>query len=143
MTQVLPVARVDAAGERRPREPAPAQGAVPTIWGCTPAQVHDRFWAAFGVQVVRRGRREPIAKDAELYLLAEAEVLVLFRLSQVLGPLCWVAPSLLVLRIRDARRRNYRESAVTAGGRLVRFERVYRDASARAHRVGLDRKSVV
>ena len=30
----------------------------PTIWGCTPPQVHDRFWAAFGVQVVRQVFRE-------------------------------------------------------------------------------------
>ncbi len=110
---------------------------APTIWGCTPHQAHDRFWAAFGVQVVRQHERSEIVEGAELFLLCEPGTLVLFRLAQVLPTLYWLDPSLLVLRARDARPRAYREVAVTEGDRLVRFERVYRDARAKSARVAL------
>ena len=124
---------------------------VPTIWGCTPHQLHDRFWAAFGVQVVRQRERSEIVEGAELFLLCEAGTFVLFRLSQVIETLYWLNPSLLVLRIRADRARAYQERAVTQDDRLVRFQRVYRDARGRSVRVALtpdrevakDRKSVV
>lgn len=111
--------------------------AVPTIWGCTPQQAHDRFWAAFGVQVVRRTEPSEIVEGAELFLLCEPGTLVLFRLSQVLDTMYWLDPRLLVLRVRDARPRAYHEIAVTDEHRLVRFERVYRDAYVRSARVAL------
>jgi lipopolysaccharide/colanic/teichoic acid biosynthesis glycosyltransferase len=114
-----------------------ARADLPTIWGCTPQQAHDRFWAAFGVQVVRRHERSEIVDGAELFLLCEPGTLVLFRLSQVLDTLFWRKPRLLLLRVRDARRRAYRETAVAQDGRLVRFERIYRDARARSVRVAL------
>lgn len=120
---------------------AAATGSVrteqPTIWGCTPRQAHDRFWAAFGVQVVRRHERSEIVDGAELFLLCEPGSLVLFRLSQVLDTLYWRKPSLLVLRVKDTRRRAYRETALSRDGRLVRFERIYRDTRARSVRVAL------
>jgi len=110
---------------------------VPTIWGCTPHQLHDRFWAAFGVQVVRQRERSEIVEGAELFLLCEAGTFVLFRLSQVIETLYWLDPSLLVLRIRADRSRAYQERAVTEDDRLVRFQRVYRDARGRSVRVAL------
>ena len=120
------------------REVAPAPPTqVPTIWGCTPEQAHDRFWAAFGVQVVRQHERSHIVAGAELFLLCEPGTLVLFRLTQVLDALYWLKPRLMVLRARDARPREYREVAVTDEDRLVRFERVYRNARARSERIAL------
>jgi len=116
---------------------APPAVEAPTIWGCTPHQLHDRFWAAFGVQVVRQRERSEIVEGAELFLLCESGTFVLFRLSQVIETLYWLDPSLLVLRIRDARPRAYQELAVTEDDRLVRFQRVYRDARARSVRVAL------
>ena len=110
---------------------------VPTIWGCTPRNAHDRFWAAFGVQVVRQHERSEIVDGAELFLLCEEENLVLFGLSQVLDTLYWIDPSLLMLRVRDSRPREYQETVVTDDDRLVRFQRVYRDARARSVRVAL------
>ena len=109
----------------------------PTIWGFTPHQVHDRFWAAFGVQVVRQGERSEIVDGAELFLLCEPGTLVIFRLPDLVDTLHWLDPRLLVLRLRDSRPREYREVAVTEGDRLVRFERVYRDARARSVRAAL------
>jgi lipopolysaccharide/colanic/teichoic acid biosynthesis glycosyltransferase len=125
MTAVLPAVAV------QPRT------ATPTIFGCTPRQTHDRFWAAFGVQVVRRRTPSEIVAGAELFLLLEPDEFVLFRPAQVLDSLYWLKPRLLLLRVKDARPRPYRELVVTQDDRLVRFERVYRDARARATRVAL------
>jgi lipopolysaccharide/colanic/teichoic acid biosynthesis glycosyltransferase len=113
--------------------------ATPTVWGCTPRQVHDRFWAAFGVQIVRRHERSEIVAGAELFLLCEPDALVLFGLAEILDTIYWLDPELVLLRLRDTRARAYREVAVTDGDRLVRFERVYRDSSARFARVALTR----
>lgn len=115
----------------------PAFTRTPTIWGCTPQQTHDRFWAAFGIQVVRWRQRSEIVEDAELFLLCDSDSLVLFRPSQVLDTLYWLDPRLLVLRVRNERSRTYREVAVTEDERLVRFERVYRDAGRGAARIAL------
>lgn len=35
-----------------------------TLCGLTPIQIHDRYWAARGVQVVRQGDRSEIVADA-------------------------------------------------------------------------------
>jgi lipopolysaccharide/colanic/teichoic acid biosynthesis glycosyltransferase len=110
---------------------------VPTIWGCTPQQVHDRFWAAFGVQVVRRGERSETVAGAELFLLCERKALVLFRLTHVLDDLYWLRPALLGLRLRDERSRPSREVAVAPEGKLLRFSRIYRRAGAIRERVAL------
>jgi lipopolysaccharide/colanic/teichoic acid biosynthesis glycosyltransferase len=99
--------------------------------------VHDRFWAAFGVLVVRRGEPAPVDEGAELYLLCEPGTMALFRLSQALDAFSWLDPKLLSLRLRDGRVRPYREVVATEDGTLVRFERVWRDARARSVRVGL------
>jgi len=112
---------------------------APTIWGCTPEQVHDRFWAAFGVQVVRRNERSEIVAGAELFLLCDPGTLVLFRVSHSLDTLHWLDPALLFLRARDKRPRAYREVAVTEDDRLVRFERIYRDERTKSGRAALTR----
>lgn len=100
---------------------------TPTIWGCTPLQVHDRFWAAQGVQVVRRNERSEIVEGAELFLLCEPGTMVIFRLPDLIDTMYWLGPRLLTVRVRDARPRAYREVAVTDGGRLVRLQRFYGD----------------
>lgn len=112
---------------------------VPTIWGLTPWQAYDRFWAAYGVQVVRQHDSSEVVEGVELYLLCEERTLVLFSLQLVLDTLHWMDPQALVLRLRDARPRPYREIAVTADDRLVRFERVYRDSRGRSTRVAITR----
>jgi len=39
----------------------------PTIWGLNPIQLHDRYWASRGVQVVRQGEPSDIVNGAELF----------------------------------------------------------------------------
>src|SRR5437667_6349735 len=96
---------------------APATSSAPqvsrTIWGLDPFQLHTRFWAAHGVQVVRQGEPSPIISHAELFLLTDPRSLVLFKLAPVMDVLNWVDPQVLFVRLRDTRERAYREEIVT------------------------------
>ncbi len=109
-----------------PDTPDTALSDPPTIWGLTPAKLHDRFWAARGVQVVRPGEKSEIVRGAELFLLTDARLLVTFKLRALIEHLSWINPDLLWIRLRDQREHGYRERAVSdASGRFVRFERLY------------------
>jgi len=117
------------------RPPAPARSAggrpapgdyQPTVWGLSPLQLHDRYWAARGIQVIRPGESADIVHDAELFLLTELDTLALFRLGRLADKLSWVKPDLLWIRIHHSHERGYKEIAVTDGdGRFIRFERKY------------------
>jgi len=111
-----------------------------TIWGLSPAQVHDRFWASRGVQVVRQGEPSAIVEGAELFLLLDARSLAIFSLARLLDVLCWTKPELLYVRLKDRRERGYRERAIVqADNRFVAFERIYGAADSRLARVALTR----
>lgn len=97
-----------------------------TIWGLEPLQLHTRYWAAHGVQVVQQGEPSQIVRHAELYLLTDARSLVLFKLGEVIESLNWIKPQVLFVRLQDTRERGYREKVVTdASGRFARFTRLY------------------
>ena len=111
-----------------------------TIWGLSPAQVHDRFWASRGVQVVRQGEPSAIVEGAELFLLLDARSLAIFTLARLLDVLCWTKPELLYVRLKDRRERGYRERAIVQpDNRFVAFERIYGAADSRLARVALTR----
>ena len=109
-----------------------------TVWGLDPVQLHARYWAAYGVQVVRVGEPSEVVRHAELYLLVDPRSLPMFRLSELMETLNWVEPTVLVLRLRDTRERGYREHVVTeADGRFVRFRREYESSDERLARAAL------
>jgi lipopolysaccharide/colanic/teichoic acid biosynthesis glycosyltransferase len=119
---IIPASMVSAA-------PQPLSSAPRTIWGLDPIQLHTRFWAAHGVQVVRQGEPSQIVKHAELFLLTDPRSLVIFKLSPVMDVLNWIQPQVLFLRLHDIRERGYREKAVTdPSDRFVRFQRLYESA---------------
>jgi lipopolysaccharide/colanic/teichoic acid biosynthesis glycosyltransferase len=100
-----------------------------TVWGQDPVNLHNRFWAARGVQVVRQGEPSQIVRSAELYLLTDPRSLVAFNLFDVMEVLNWIKPQVLFVRLHDTRERGYRERIVTDGtDRFLRFQRLY-DAS--------------
>jgi lipopolysaccharide/colanic/teichoic acid biosynthesis glycosyltransferase len=104
----------------------PLGAAAPTVWGLNPVQLHDRFWAHRGVQVVRPGEAEPLSEKAQLYLLMDEKVLATFESGAQLEALYWSAPDLVYVRVHDTRERGYRERVVTDDAdRFVRFERIY------------------
>ena len=116
---------------------AQAATAAPTIWGLSPSQIHDRFWASRGVQVVRRGEEQALSSAPELYLLIDPGNLVVFQLRDLVEPLSWLRPRLMVVRIRD-RNNRYREVVRSdEHGRFVKFERIYDGLASRLARVGL------
>ncbi len=100
-----------------------------TIWGLDAAQLHSRFWASLGVQVVRQGEPSEIVKHAELYLLTDPRSLPLFRMADVIEVLNWVRPEVLFVRVHDTRERSYRERAITdSNDRFLKFQRIYESA---------------
>jgi lipopolysaccharide/colanic/teichoic acid biosynthesis glycosyltransferase len=109
-----------------------------TVWGLDPLQLHARFWAARGIQVVRQGERSEIIPHAELYLLADPRTIALFRITEVTEQLAWLDSEVLFLRLADSRDHGYRELAETDGhGRFVRFVRDYGGGDSRLARVGI------
>jgi lipopolysaccharide/colanic/teichoic acid biosynthesis glycosyltransferase len=106
--------------------PAAAPPASRTVFGLDPIELHHRYWAAFGVQVVRQGEPSQIVRDAELYLLTEPRALPLFSLAPVIETLQWAKPLVVMLRIHDNRHSGYRERVVVDGeDRFRRFDRIY------------------
>src|SRR5471032_2592353 len=85
----------DAADGRLGASPSSAGAASHqhrTIWGLDPVQLHTRYWASNGVQVVRQGEPSEIVRHAELFLLAESATLALFRLADLMDALNWIKP---------------------------------------------------
>ena len=112
--------------------------AAPTVWGFTPTQLHDRFWAARGVQVVRQGEPSEILQHAELFLLTDPRTLTIFKIARLVDHLSWVQPDVLLLRLQDGREKGYGERVVTDDqDRFVRFERVYGGSDPKLARVAL------
>ncbi|HMO24664.1 MAG TPA: sugar transferase, partial [Tepidisphaeraceae bacterium] len=113
----------------------PPAGVNRTVFGLDPIQLHTRYWAALGVQVVRQGEPSQIVRHAELYLLTEARSLPLFKLTDVVETLNWMKPLVVMVRLHDNRFSGYRERVVTAeDDRFKRFERIY-DSPGRLARV--------
>lgn len=120
-------------------EPKPTRrNGFPTVWGLTPVELHDRFWAARGVQVVRQGDTSKSVSGAELFLLTDPHCLTIFRLGQIIDTLNWLKPELLFARLRSQREHGYRERVLTdAQGHFKRFERVYGGSEFGVTRVAL------
>ncbi|MDB5357203.1 MAG: putative glycosyltransferase [Phycisphaerales bacterium] len=133
---VVPETLADIAPSAAP-SPAASTGPARTVWGLDPLQLHNRYWAAHGVQVVAQGEPSEIVRHAELYLLVDPGSLALFQLGPLMEALNWVKPQVLFVRLHDSRDRGYRENVVLdRADRFVRFQRVY-DASSRLTRVAL------
>jgi lipopolysaccharide/colanic/teichoic acid biosynthesis glycosyltransferase len=111
---------------------------IPTIWGLDPVQLHDRFWAARGVQVVRQGQRSQIVHHAELFLLTDPRSLALFKIGPLVDPLSWLKPELMSIRLRSTREHGYREEVLfDVHGRFERFCRIYGASDSRITRMAL------
>lgn len=120
----------------QPRPTSPDPLPQERLWGLDVHQLHDRYWAAHGVQVVRVGDGVALVPHAEMYLLTDPRTLVLFPLHEVVDDFNWLKPHVMHLRIRDQRDRTYRERVVTdRDDRFLRFRRVYDGADPRLGRV--------
>jgi len=115
-----------------------AENGRPTVWGLTPTELHDRFWAARGVQVVRLGEPGELEKNAELFLLTAPGLLTIFHLRNLVDQLSWLLPEMMWVRLHHERERGYREVvSVGENGEFVGFQRLYGGSDARLARVVL------
>ncbi len=97
------------------------------LWGLNLQEVHDRFWAARCVQVVRWGIGDFVEQGPALYLLLDAQSMLLFDPSQLLERLRWLKPRSVRLRLVDQDDQKYQERVVTGeDSRFVAFARSYR-----------------
>src|SRR3954453_18919159 len=118
--------------------PLSTASAGPTVWGLTPTQLHDRFWAARGVQVVRQGEPSEIVEGADLFLLTDSRLVTLFSLARLLDTLSWARLKLLYVRLEDKHERGYRERAICdRDHNFIRFERTYGGHDPRLARVAV------
>jgi len=119
---------------------APRMAPPPTIWGLGPVELHDHFWAARGVHVVRQGEVRGLSPDAELFMLTDPRTFVMFRMRALVETLSWVRPAVTFVRVRGASRRDYREQVLSdADDRFVSFRRIYGRSDSRLARVVLTR----
>jgi len=110
----------------------------PTLWGLTAEELHDRFWAARGVQVVRQGQASEVVDGAELFLLTDPKLLTIFRLRPFTEEMAWIEPKFMVIRLHDDRERAYREVALSdQDGRFQGFQRDYGVRNSLLSRVAL------
>lgn len=124
----------------RPEPLRPLQAAAPahTVWGLDPMQLHTRFWASRGIQVVRQGEPSAIVPHAELFLLADPRTMAIFRLITIVEQISWLNADLMFVRLTDSQSRGYREFIVTDDeDRFVKFSRDYGGSDTRLARVAL------
>ena len=70
------------------------------LWGLSVVDLHDRYWMAREVAVVRRGGHLPAAGATRVYLLTEGSALVRLHLHAVLERHYWVHHSLYLIGLK-------------------------------------------
>jgi lipopolysaccharide/colanic/teichoic acid biosynthesis glycosyltransferase len=110
----------------------------PTVWGLKPSQIHDRFWAARGVQPIRCGEETEIAKTAELFLLTPSGSLTKFDLRPLMKIINCSKPQVVFVKLKETRGNGYRERIVTDDqNRFLRFQRMYGGVDRRSTNIAL------
>lgn len=110
----------------------------PTLWGLTVPQIHDRFWAARGVQVVRFGDQADLVDEADLYMLLDPRALVLCHLNPIVEVLSWERPDVVFVRLHGRGQNGYRERVIAGrDDALIRIERQYVESDWRLTRLAL------
>ncbi len=120
--------------------PAPDAQANPDgrVWGHTPGELHDRYWASKRVQVIRLGVGSVAPKGPGMYLLIEPGELLVFDLGPVMKRFNRVHPMAARVRVRDAVDRAYTETVISdRDDRFMAIRRSYRPRTHSTARVWL------
>jgi lipopolysaccharide/colanic/teichoic acid biosynthesis glycosyltransferase len=114
------------------------RGPATLIWGGRLLDLHDRLWAARGIQVVRPGGA-PVARGGpSLYALLGPTTVADFSLAQVLKQFHWMKPRAVRLRIVDQTDSKYREVVTEdADHRLRGIRREYTQQTSATGRAWL------
>ena len=110
------------------------------IWGLTACQLHDRFWKASSVYVVRKRHPQQVLEEGPLFLLTDPDVLVLFDPAELVRIESRLQCDVVLLRVQQRDLADYRELVVTDDeDRFLRFERHYERPRSRVVKVGVTR----
>ena len=97
-----------------------------TVWGASPDDLHERFWASRRIQVIRRGSRQHPQSSAELFLLVQPDDLLLLDPSEIIRQVRWLNPPAMRIRVVDSNADPYTEQLqVGPDGSFLRIVRVY------------------
>lgn len=97
-----------------------------SVWGLELTQIHDRYWASRGFQVIRPGGPAPNPDGPELFVLLDENLLVGFGVRQILRLMSWLQPQAIRVRLVETEQSPYRESVLSRDtGEFVRFVREY------------------
>lgn len=122
----------------------PHRGHDSRVWGSTPLELHDRFWASQGVQVVRQGGMPIDERGPVLYLMLGPDELVSFELKPIVRQLHWSSPQLVRVRMTVPQDDGYREHVeAEADGSLVGIRRSYRHIDVRTARLWLTHRAEI
>lgn len=104
------------------------------LWGLDLRRLHDLYWAARGMQVIRPGC-PPDPAGPRAYLLLQPNQAVLARATPWLSRLAWTGAVALRVRVSDPSQLEYHERVVsTDNGDLLRIERVYPQSKSSSSR---------
>lgn len=96
------------------------------IWGMTVQELHDRYWASRGVQVIRTGGSGPDAAGPRLCLLVHGDELIDLDVQGAMKRMNWAKPQAMRVRIVDSSSEPYVEQVTSdADGRFVAVRREY------------------
>lgn len=119
-------------------------GAAPAfsrIWGLDPTELHDRLWAARGLQVVRCAANvgeAPDPRGPRLFLLLGADQLASLDLARVMRRFRTLDPALMRVRIMEPHSHPYVERVLAdAAGRFQAIRREYRRGTRAAARASI------
>ncbi len=103
-----------------------ASSQTTSLWGLELKEIHDRYWASRGFQIVRPGGPAPDPSGPELYVLLDADLLVGFGVRKILRIMPWMQPRAIRVRLVETELSPYRESVATDDdGRFIKFIRNY------------------
>ncbi len=106
------------------------------FWGLSAQELHDRCWASFGFQVIRRHGADVQRRGPQFYLLVDTEDLVFFNPKAIVDQFNWLKPTAMRLRVTDSRGEGYSESIeANTDGRLEAVHRGYSKKTRQTLRV--------
>lgn len=114
------------------------------VWGCTPIELHDRFWASMGVQVARLGGPPIDPSGPVLYLMLGPDEMASFELRPVIRKLHWSSPQLVRIRMTVPESDGYSERVeAAADGALIGIRRAYSPGAVRTARIWMTHRAEI
>jgi hypothetical protein len=71
----------------------------PTLWGLSPTELHDRYWTAAHICVVRQGSGHDLPKDVDAFLLLKAGELIACQSEGMAERMYWSRSQAISLRV--------------------------------------------